>query len=216
MRKQQHRLCITVRDTSGFKVKTVAGSVCVCVSGIIVLERIITDFIFEVILVYMCVCSDRCVLSHLRSSFRHSLPPLPQLPVQQGLHAVPTTVPTQSFELLQVLPLLHGQSFRACQQTAPWYHHKHTQVITESWEPRPLNMWVWAQQTQLLVYLFTQRVMLHFAVVQVSTLLLLQQVLQPFELVDVERLEPDELFSSDESHFLCCVYSCMSRSTHHT
>ncbi len=52
--------------------------------------------------------------------------------------------------------------------------------------------------------------MLHFAVVQVSALFLLEQVLQAFELVDVEGLEPDEFFSSDERHLLCCVNSCMS------
>lgn len=52
--------------------------------------------------------------------------------------------------------------------------------------------------------------MLHFAVVQVSPLFLLKQVLQAFELVDVEGLEPDEFFSSDERNLLCCVHSCMS------
>jgi len=52
--------------------------------------------------------------------------------------------------------------------------------------------------------------MLHLAVVQVSALFLLKQVLQTFELVDVEGLEPDELFSSNKCHFLGCVYPCMS------
>lgn len=60
------------------------------------------------------------------------------------------------------------------------------------------------------LHIFTQSFVLHLAVVQVSTLLLLEQVLQAFELVNVERLEPDELFSSDERHLLRCVHSCMS------
>lgn len=55
--------------------------------------------------------------------------------------------------------------------------------------------------------------MLHFAAVQVSALFLFQQVLQAFELVNIERLEPDEFFSSDESHLFCCVHSCMSTRT---
>lgn len=52
-------------------------------------------------------------MSHLSGSFRHRLPPGPQLSVQQGLHAVTAPVPSQSFELLQVLPLLHRQAFRS-------------------------------------------------------------------------------------------------------
>lgn len=52
--------------------------------------------------------------------------------------------------------------------------------------------------------------MLHFAVVKVSTFFLFKQVLQAFELVDVEGLEPDEFFSSDERHLLCCVHPRMS------
>lgn len=61
---------------------------------------------------------------------------------------------------------------------------------------------------------FTYSFMLHFAVVQVSALLLLQQVLQAFELIDVEGLEPDEFLSSDERHFLCRVHASMSANTH--
>lgn len=60
------------------------------------------------------------------------------------------------------------------------------------------------------MFLFTESFMLHFAVVQVSALLLLKQMLQTFELVDVEGLESDEFFSSDERHLLCCVNACMS------
>lgn len=73
--------------------------------------------------------------SYLRSSFCHGLPPLPKLPVQQGFHAVPTTVTTQSFELLQVLPLLHGQTFRSRQQTAPWHQHTQIQILLRAVKP---------------------------------------------------------------------------------
>lgn len=55
--------------------------------------------------------------------------------------------------------------------------------------------------------------MLHFAVVKVSALFLLKQVLQAFELVDVERLKSNEFFSSDERHLLCRVHSSMSAKT---
>lgn len=71
--------------------------------------------------------------AHLRSSICHSLPPLPQLSVKQGFHTIPTTVSTQSFELLQVLPLFHGQSFRPCQQTATCRQHKQIQISTDDY-----------------------------------------------------------------------------------
>jgi len=47
------------------------------------------------------------------------------------------------------------------------------------------------------------------AAVQVSALLLLQKVLEPFELVNVERLQADQLLSHDQSHLLSCVYASM-------
>lgn len=59
-------------------------------------------------------------------------------------------------------------------------------------------------------HLLTERFVLHLSAVHVSPLLLLQQMLQPFELVDVERLQPDELLSGDQRHLLCCVHSCVS------
>lgn len=67
--------------------------------------------------------------SHLRSSFCHSLPPLPELSVQQSFHAVPPTVSTQSFQLLQVVSLLHGQTFSPRQQAAPWKRHKRKNLL---------------------------------------------------------------------------------------
>lgn len=56
----------------------------------------------------------------------------------------------------------------------------------------------------------TQSFMLHLSAVQVSPLLLLQQMLQTLELVNVERLQTDELLSGDQRNLLCCVHSCMS------
>lgn len=84
---------------------------------------------------------------------------------------------------------------------------------------KPNNYWGLWDHTLIkvcnlpLISTFTKSFMLHFAVVQVSTLLLLQQVLQAFELVNIQRLKPDEFFSSNKCHFLCCVYSCMSAIT---
>lgn len=72
--------------------------------------------------VHRCTETTTAVVSevtHLSSSFRHRLPPGPQLPLQQGLGAVAAPVPPQSFELLQVLPLLHGQTFWSGEQAAP-------------------------------------------------------------------------------------------------
>lgn len=65
-------------------------------------------------------------------------------------------------------------------------------------------------------HILTKSFVLHFAVVQVSPLLLLQQVLQALELVNVERLQSNELLSSDECHFLCRVHSCMSVNDTHS
>lgn len=51
--------------------------------------------------------------------------------------------------------------------------------------------------------------MFSLAAVQVSALLLLQKVLESFELVNVERLQADQLLSHDQSHLLSCVYASM-------
>lgn len=56
----------------------------------------------------------------------------------------------------------------------------------------------------------TEGLVLHLAAVQVPPLLLLQQVLQTLELVDVERLQPDQLLPGDERHLLRRVHACMS------
>lgn len=45
--------------------------------------------------------------------------------------------------------------------------------------------------------------------VQEPALLLLQQVLEPLELVDVEGLEPDQLLPHDQSHLLSRVHTGM-------
>lgn len=52
--------------------------------------------------------------------------------------------------------------------------------------------------------------MFHFAAVQISTFLLFQEVLEPFELVDIQRLQPDQLLSHDQRHFLSSVHPSMS------
>lgn len=51
--------------------------------------------------------------------------------------------------------------------------------------------------------------MLSLTAVQVSALLLLQKVLEPFELVNIERLQANQLLSHDQSHLLSCVYTSM-------
>lgn len=57
--------------------------------------------------------------------------------------------------------------------------------------------------------------MLSLAAVQVSALLLLQKVLESFELVNVERLQADQLLSHDQSHLLSCVYASMPEKRPH-
>lgn len=51
--------------------------------------------------------------------------------------------------------------------------------------------------------------MLSLPAVQEAALLLLQQVLEPLELVDVEGLEPDQLLPHDQSHLLGRVHTSM-------
>lgn len=58
--------------------------------------------------------------------------------------------------------------------------------------------------------IFTDGFMLDFAVVQVSALLFLEQMLEAFELVNVERLQPDEFLSREERHLLGRVHASVS------
>lgn len=57
----------------------------------------------------------------------------------------------------------------------------------------------------------TYCVMLNLAVMQVSSLFLLQQVLQALKLVYVEWLESDELFTCDQSNFFSSIHPGMPK-----
>ena len=65
----------------------------------------------------------------LRGALRGSLSSLPQLAVQQRLHAVAAAVAAQRLQLLQVLPLLQGQALGAGEQAAPWGTQTTARVI---------------------------------------------------------------------------------------